>query len=68
MNPHLVSRLARYSRTGEPLSLTEREIAADELLSLENRERYVEQSASTRCGSAAPLPPRRPALRLVPKG
>lgn len=65
MNVHLVSRMARRSDAREPLRLTPREIAADELLSLENRQRYQAQSAATLAGRPAPIPPRTRAERYA---
>lgn len=75
-NPHLVQRLAhRQLHVGvaahepshvleAPPSLTVEEQAADALVSIENRDRYLAQSEATLAGAAAPVPPR-PALWLV---
>ena len=75
-NPHAVSRLAhRQLSVGvaehepdhlldAPPALTAEEQAADALVSLENRDRYLAQSEATVVGAPAPIPPR-PSLRLV---
>lgn len=75
-NPHAVQRLAHRTLSvavaehepshllDAPPALTVEEQAADALLSLENRNRYLAQSEDTAAGAPAPIPPR-PALWLV---
>lgn len=75
-NPHAVSRIAhRQLSVGvaehepahlidAPPGLTLEEQAADAMVSLENRDRYLAQSEATVVGAPAPIPPR-PSLRLI---
>lgn len=75
-NPHAVLRLARreclVAIAREPAHLIEDpapmradELAADAVLSLENRRRYMAQSSATVAGLAAPVPQRQPMLPIV---
>lgn len=56
--------LKQYSlNEARSVDLTPEDLAADALLSLETRERYVRQHAATEAGHPAPLPPRPQAHR-----
>lgn len=57
-NVHAISRMAKRSDPREPMTLTPAERDFDELLRFENAERYFAQSAATRDGEVAELPPR----------
>lgn len=53
-------------RFGVPASRQAQAVAAGDLiLRFDNRERYIAQSAATKTGRPAPLPPRAPLSRIL---
>lgn len=58
------AKLPTARQTYPPLFIRDT-TASDLSLSLENRDRYIAQSAATKAGAPAPLPARRPVSRVL---
>ena len=71
MNKHATMRLARqgcihqYHAHPSEVVMTPEELAADAIASLENRSRYLAQSADTEAGKHGRLPRRNPLKLFV---